>query len=79
MDIRMFFRKVKKQEVKKVCEECECPIVGKDTMCPSCRVRMNPDAVFVECECGVVIENPTAKQEASGLDDDGEWHCPKCR
>jgi hypothetical protein len=66
-----------------VCDDCECPFLvevgSSTTTCPSCLVRMKPDAVFVECECGVVIANPSARDEEDGLDEDGEWHCPKCR
>ena len=77
--IAMAIKKHPKKMEPRVCDDCECPFVGKGTTCDGCTVRAIPNSVFVECECGKVIVNPTEKQVKSGKDEDGEWWCPKCR
>jgi len=62
----------------RVCDDCGCPFDGAGTTCGGCLVRAIPNSVFVECECGRVIVNPTDEQVEAGKDEDGEWWCPKC-
>ena len=70
--------------IPRVCDDCECPFLADvgsaETSCLRCFVRTDTSIFFVECEdCDVVIVSPTDEQAASGKDEDGEWHCGKCR